>query len=136
MHIILKNHVEELARDFEYENLSSSVQFERFCNYCVVSRHFFGRFHPAVVTTEEDDASIDGLAIIIDGDLITTTEDAAEVFKTHKTSLQVDVIFTQAKSGEQFKKDQISNFKMGLEDFYRLTLSFPMEISTPKPLVF
>jgi hypothetical protein len=125
MHIILKNHVEELARDFEYENLSSSVQFERFCNYCVVSRHFFGRFHPAVVTTEEDDASIDGLAIIIDGDLITTTEDAAEVFKTHKTSLQVDVIFTQAKSGEQFKKDQISNFKMGLEDFLSLDPKLP-----------
>jgi hypothetical protein len=61
MHIILKNHVDELARDFEYSDLPVSKQFERFCNYCVVSKHFFGRFSPTVVTTGEDDASIDGL---------------------------------------------------------------------------
>lgn len=125
MHIILKNHVEELARDFEYEDLSASKQFERFCNYCVVSKTFFGRFNPAVVTTDEDDASIDGLAVIVDGDLITTVEDAAEIFKTHKTNLAVDVIFSQVKSGEQFRKAEIANFKMGLEDFLSLDPKLP-----------
>ncbi|SIT49282.1 conserved hypothetical protein [Paraburkholderia piptadeniae] len=125
MHIILKNHVEELARDFEYEDLAVSKQFERFCNYCVTSKHYFGRFSPADVTTDEDDASIDGLAVLIDGDLITTVDDAIEVFKTHKTNLPVDIIFTQIKSGEQFKKDEIANFKMGLEDFLSLDPKLP-----------
>lgn len=125
MHIILKNHVEELARDFEYEDLDPPKQFERFCNYCVVSKHFFGRFSPAVVTTDEDDASLDGLAITIDGDLITTIDDAKEVFKTHKTNLQVDVIFTQVKSGEQFRKEEIANFKIGIEDFLSLDPKLP-----------
>jgi hypothetical protein len=125
MHIILKNHVDELARDFEYSDLPVCKQFERFCNYCVVSKHFFGRFSPAVVTTEEDDASIDGLAVIVDGDLITTVDDAVEVFNTHKTNLAVDVIFTQVKSGEAFKKEEIANFKIGLEDFLSLEPKLP-----------
>ena len=125
MHIILKNHVEEIALDFEYHDLQASKQFERFCNYCVVSKFFFGRFSPAVVTSEEDDASIDGLAIVVDGDLITTVDDATEVFKTHKTNLAVDIIFSQVKSGEQFRKEEIANFKIGLDDFLSLAPKFP-----------
>lgn len=125
MHIILKNHVDELARDFEYEALADSKKFERFCNYSVVSKFFFGRFSPAVVTSEDDDASIDGLGIVVDGDLITTVDDANEVFKTHKTSLPVEIIFTQIKSGEQFRKEEIANFKLGLEDFLSLEPKLP-----------
>ncbi len=125
MHIILKNHVEELAHDFEYENQDTSKKFELFCNYCLVSKVFFGRFSPLVVTTDEDDASIDGLAFIIDGELITTADDANEIFKTHKTNLPVDVIVTQIKSGEQFKKEEIANFKIGLEDFLSLDPKLP-----------
>lgn len=125
MNIILKNNVEELARDFDYEDLADAKKFERFCNYCVVSKGFFGRFSPADVTTVEDDASIDGIAIIVDGDLITTVDDATEVFKTHKTNLQVDIIFTQVKSGERFCKKEIANFKLGLEDFLSLDPKLP-----------
>lgn len=125
MHIILKNHISELSDDFEYGKLDDSKLFEIFCNYCVVSRHFLGRFDPAEVTTNEDDAAIDGIAIVIDGDLITTIEDAAEVFKTHKTNLVVDVVFVQSKSGEVFNKAEIANFKMGLEDFLSLDPQLP-----------
>jgi hypothetical protein len=125
MHIILKSHVEEVAADFELQDAQLSKKFEYFCNYCVVSKHYFGRFNPAVVTTDGDDASIDGVAVVIDGDLITTQDDATAVFSTHKTNLQVDVVFTQAKSGEQFKKDEIASFKLGLEDFLSLDPKLP-----------
>lgn len=125
MHIILKSHVEELATDFENEASIISKKFEYFCNYCVVSKHYFGRFNPAVVTTDEDDASLDGIAVIVDGDLITTHDDAKEAFSTHKTNLQVDLVFTQVKSGEQFRKEEIANFKLGLDDFLSLTPKLP-----------
>ena len=65
MHIILKSHVEEIAADFESETSPLAKKFEYFCNYCVVSRHYFGRFNPTVVTTDEDDASLDGIAVIV-----------------------------------------------------------------------
>lgn len=125
MHIILKSHVEELATDFECEATPLAKKFEYFCNYCVVSKHYFGRFNPTVVTTDEDDASLDGIAVIIDGDLITTEDDAKEAFETHKTNLQVDIIFTQVKSGEQFRKEEIANFKLGLDDFLTLAPKLP-----------
>jgi len=125
MHIILKSHVEELSSDFEYGQSALSKQFEYFCNYCVVSKHYYGRFAPAAVTTDEDDASLDGIAVIVDGDLITTLDDAKEAFSTHKTNLQVDIIFTQVKSGEQFRKEEIANFKLGLDDFLSLAPKLP-----------
>jgi hypothetical protein len=125
MHLILKNHVAELASDYEYEGYAESKLFEFFCNYCVVSKHFFGRFDPKNVTTNEDDASLDGIAIIVDGDLISTEDDAQAIFETHKTNLQVDVIITQVKSGEQFRKDEIGNFKMGIDDFFSLNPVLP-----------
>lgn len=125
MHIILKSHVEELSTDFEYGEATLSKQFEYFCNYCVVSKHYYGRFSPAAITTDEDDASLDGIAVIVDGDLITTHDDAKEAFSTHKTNLQVDVVFTQVKSGEQFRKEEIANFKLGLDDFLSLAPKLP-----------
>jgi hypothetical protein len=125
MHIILKSHVEELATDFECEASPLSKKFEYFCNYCVVSKHYFGRFNPTVVTTDEDDASLDGIAVIVDGDLITTHDDAKEAFSTHKTNLQVDIVFTQVKSGEQFRKEEVANFKLGLDDFLSLAPKLP-----------
>ena len=125
MHIILKSHVDEVVADFELADSPLSKKFEYFCNYCVVSKHFFGRFNPNVVTTDDDDASIDGVAVIVDGDLITTQDDAIAIFNTHKTNLQVDIVFTQVKSGEQFKKDDVANFKLGLEDFLSLDPKLP-----------
>ncbi|MFC0348633.1 AIPR family protein [Undibacterium danionis] len=121
----MKNHVAELARDFEHQDLRESKLYELFCNYCVTSKHYFGRFDPKIVTTDEDDASIDGVAIIVDGDLVTTLDDAEEAFRTHKTNLTVDVIITQVKSGEQFKKDEISNFNLGLNDYLSLDPKLP-----------
>ncbi|WP_437529807.1 AIPR family protein [Sorangium sp. So ce726] len=125
MHIILKKHVEELADDYGHSDMDESKQFEIFCNYCLVSRHFFGRFDPLDVTADDDDASIDGVAIVIDGDLVITADDAEAAFTTHKTNLQVDVIVVQAKSGEQFKKIDVANFKLGIEDYLSLEPKLP-----------
>ncbi len=125
MHIILKNHTNKLSSDFEHQNLKESKKFELFCNYCCVSKHFFGRFDPFDITTDEDDASIDGIAIIIDGDLIRTPDDALDIFKTHKTNLSAELVITQVKTAESFKKDEISNFKIGIEDYLSLDPKLP-----------
>jgi hypothetical protein len=125
MHIILGKHVEEIAEDYEHSDLKQSKQFEMFCNYCLTSKHFFGRFDPLDITTDEDDAAIDGIAVVIDGDLVATVDDAEAIFGTHKTSLPVDVVVVQAKSGEQFKKSDISNFSMGIADFLSLEPKLP-----------
>lgn len=124
MHIILQKYVEQLAESFEIKEKDDKL-FEIFCNFCVVSKSFLGRFNPATVTTVEDDASIDGIAILIDNELILTEDDAKEIFNTHKTNFETKIIFTQAKSGEKFEKDEISNFNLGLLDFLSLEPKLP-----------
>lgn len=125
MHIILKKHMADLANDFELKDYEESKLFEMFCNFCIVSKKYFGRFNPKEVTTGGDDASIDGIAVIIDGELITKIDDALEIFDTYKSNFNVDIIFTQVKSGELFRKDEISNFKLGVEDFLSLSPELP-----------
>lgn len=125
MHPILASHVKELKDEYEFENHEESKIFEFFCNYCVLSKSYYGRFDPVDITTNEDDAAIDGLAVTIDGDLILTEGDAEQAFQTHKKNLIVDFIAVQAKSGEKFTKEDISNYSMGLEDFLSLTPKLP-----------
>lgn len=126
MHIIIEKNIEELQKEFQFpKKTSESKLFEFFCNYCATSKHYLGRFNPKDITTDEDDASIDGISIIIDGDLITTVDDAANIFAKHKTNLSVEIIFTQCKSGEAFKKSDINNFSVGVEDFLSLKPKYP-----------
>ncbi|MCX2706123.1 AIPR family protein [Pseudomonas sp. DCB_BG] len=126
MHLIIEKNIEELKKEYQYpKKTAESKLFEYFCNYCITSKHYLGRFNPKDITTDEDDASIDGISIIIDGDLITTLDDVQKIFKTHKTSLSADIIFSQCKSGEAFKKADINNFSVGLEDFISLNPKYP-----------
>ncbi|MEQ5284455.1 AIPR family protein [Providencia huaxiensis] len=125
MHPLLSQYVEDLAGEFDYVDEQLSKKFEYFCNYVILSKYFLGRFNPVDITTQEDDASLDGIAFIIDGELIITPDDAESAFSTHKTSLQVDIIITQIKSGESFSKDDISNFNLGLSDFFSLEPRLP-----------
>jgi hypothetical protein len=135
MHLILEEHVKDLVEDFDIDKSHNMPKlFEFFCNYCVLSKKYLGRFNPVDITTEEDDASIDGIAILIDGELITTLDDAENIFKSHKRNLFVEFIFTQIKSGESFKKDDISNFSLGLNDFLSLNPSLPNGIYNIKML--
>ena len=125
MHIILKKNVESIKEEFQFDNYNEAKLFEIFCNYCIVKKYFLGRFNPIEVTTDEDDASLDGIAFIIDGELITTEDDATQIFTTHKNNLECKIIITQAKSGEKFKKNEISNFNTGILDFLSLEPKLP-----------
>ncbi|WP_312467305.1 AIPR family protein [Pseudescherichia sp.] len=124
MHAILKQYVQDLSTQFEIEAEESKL-FEYFCNYVITSKKYLGRFNPIDITTQEDDASLDGVIFIVDGELIYNIDDAEAAFDTHKTSLPVEIILTQAKSGENFFKSDISNFKVGIEDFLSLDPKLP-----------
>jgi WD40 repeat protein len=125
MHLIIKKNLKDLAENFELIGYSESKLFEMYSNFCVMSQHYFGRFNPKNVTTSEDDASIDGIAITIDGDLIETTDDAVRYLTSHKSNLPVELILLQAKSGESFSKEEIAAFNIGVTDFVTLEPKLP-----------
>lgn len=125
MHIILKKNIDELISDHELDGYSASKKFEFFCNFCAISKKYLGRFNPKDVTTDADDAAIDGIAIVIDGELVISPDDAEKIFSTHRSNLLVEIVFIQSKSGESFKKNEIANFGMGLTDFLSLDPQLP-----------
>lgn len=118
MHVVLKSYIDNLRDNFQYDGMDESKYFELFSNYCLVSKYYVGRFDPASITTNENDAGIDGIAIIIDGELVENKENAALAFDNKRKNISVDIIINQVKSGEKFIKSEISNFSTGVMDFF------------------
>lgn len=127
MHRIIKTHLKKYLESKGIEETNIHKQFEMFVNYCVVSRFFAGKFEISDITTTDDDAGIDGIAIIADGELITTYEEIESLFQTHKRSIEIDIIFVQSKTSESFEKKEMISFGEGVFDFASDESEFPQD---------
>ena len=111
------------------DDLEESILFEHFVNYCTVSNEYGDEFDVKDIHTGGgDDLGIDGLAIISNGTLIA---DAAEVddLATANKYLEVEFVFSQAKSGGNFTGSEISNFFFGVKDLFAATPALPRNAS-------
>ncbi|KYC36338.1 hypothetical protein WA1_42210 [Scytonema hofmannii PCC 7110] len=125
MHKIVKSHLKTFVEEYELHSYKEDKQFEYFVNFCLASKSFSGRINPKDITTYEDDAGIDGIFFLIDGDLVVTLEDANVIFSGHRRNLEVEVVFTQIKTSEGFEKKEIANFSDGVFDFLSDTPALP-----------
>lgn len=83
MHKIISNYLSEFCDDnFISPDEKESKKFEYFINYCIACSKYCDDVDIMDITTQEDDAGIDGILIFIDGELVSTDEEA-------KKSLQV-----------------------------------------------
>ncbi|WP_225547718.1 AIPR family protein [Chromobacterium violaceum] len=117
MHRIIKSYLNQFSSSFSLDQLEESKKFEHFVNYCIVADHYSGRFSTLEITNDGDDAGIDGIAFLIDGELVSTPEMAQDIFRKNKRNFEVDILFSQAKTTEGFEKSEISNFGDGICDF-------------------
>ena len=117
MHIVLKGIVEDYAKSFDLDSSDISKNFEYFVNYLLAHKELGHIVQPNELTTSEDDASLDGIAIFLDGNLITSLEMAEEILSDKKRKVDAKIILTQVKSGESFEKDDIANFLSGILNF-------------------
>ncbi len=67
MHRIVQTHLKKFLSEKGIEEKDLAKQFELFVNHCIVSRSFTGKFDVHDITTTDEDAGIDGIAIIADG---------------------------------------------------------------------
>ncbi|AWL12133.1 hypothetical protein HMF8227_01660 [Saliniradius amylolyticus] len=117
MHRIIKTHLRKFLSEKGIEEADVSKQFEYFVNYCVISRFFSGKFDVYDVTTSDEDAGIDGVAVIADGELITTVDEIESLFASHKRSVEIEFVYIQAKTSDKFEKKEITSFGDGVYDF-------------------
>ncbi|WP_323992561.1 AIPR family protein [Nguyenibacter sp. L1] len=88
-----------------------AIQFEKFVNFSVMSAETPSSFELDDVTTGKGDDGIDGVAIIIDEEIIASPEDAMKSFSSARRNHDVKVVFTQAKRSESFDLGDFLKFK-------------------------
>ncbi|WP_107668420.1 hypothetical protein [Cyanothece sp. BG0011] len=110
----LKSFKEEQSLDINEE----SILFEHFSNYCVVSKEYNNSFAiDDIHVGSGQDKSIDGIAIIINGNLITSEQEVEDLAKSNKY-LDVSFILIQSKTSSTFDTGDIAKFMIGAKEFF------------------
>lgn len=109
--------IREFANDFDYESLEPSTLFEYFSNYIILTKEFSSDVDlDSIWTGEGQDGSIDGIALIVNNQLITNQEELNEICENSR-SISADIIFIQSKSSSNFDSGDISKFLLGIANF-------------------
>lgn len=127
MHRIVKSHLASFAKDFGYESDEEDVVFEKFANCCFLDPKVAGKIDIDDVTTDTDDDGIDGVALVINEDLVQSSSDATAVFSKDRRNNDVEIAFLQAKRSESFDLGDFLKFKDAILRFLNET---PYEVES------
>jgi hypothetical protein len=117
------------AEQLLVEDSSDSDTFELFASYCVVADLYDEEFDFADVHVGgPDDLGLDGIAIIVNGALVSSVEEVEDLLKISGT-LDVTFGFIQAKSSGKFNNEQIGAFFDGVDEFFSENPALPMNES-------
>ncbi|MEG4406899.1 AIPR family protein [Microcoleus sp. MON2_D5] len=125
MHKIVSSHLKRFVLEQSFDELDESKQFERFSNFCIVYKFYPTRFDISAITSEDDDCGIDGISFIVDGELVTTRDEASSIFNRPKKNVVVDIVFIQSKRSEKFERGEILKFGDGVSDFLNDSPNLP-----------
>lgn len=121
MHRVVKSHLDRFVQDSGLANDDESKQFEKFCNHCLLQPKVASKLDLDDITTDQDDDGIDGLALVINEDLIRSAEDAALVFSKDRRNNDVEIAFVQAKRSERYDLGDFLKFKAAILRFLEET---------------
>jgi len=123
MDVVTKSLLAEFAESQKIDGLNQAEQFEAFVNYIVVSDTYPEEFDFNVVATGQGEFGIDGIAVIVN-DAIVDDEEQLEDIIAHTPVLQVQFLFTQAKTSSSFDTGDMSKFFQAVLDFFKQQASF------------
>ena len=106
-------------------DIEPAVLLEHFANYCVVSDEYDDEFDiHEVHAGGGNDLGIDGVAIVINGVLVASVEEAAELLGTNGY-IDARFLFIQAKSASSFSGSDMVAFGDGVEEFFAESPTLP-----------
>lgn len=115
---ITKSLITELLTNQELESEGISKDFEKLVNYCVVSNEYSKSIDVEIVTVAEGgDTGIDGLAILVNGQLI-EDKDEIDGLLERNNFLEITYIFIQSKTSSNYNSGEINTFIFGVKDFF------------------
>ena len=110
---------ESLLSEFSNErgisHLAEDKRFEHFVSFITVGRHYAETFDTEDVLVG-DATGIDGIAVIVNGTLITDDENLQDLDAAGE--LDVTFVFVQADRGAGFDAAKIGNFGFSVSDFF------------------
>ena len=122
---ITRKLIEELIASYELISRGIAKDFELYVNHCIVSDYVDGLFDIENVTVGNgNDTCLDGLAIIVNGQVIENQEQIERLVE-ERIKIDVKYIFIQSKSGEKFEKKYINEFGTGVNDFFDVNPKLP-----------
>ncbi len=100
------------------EDLAQFELFEHFVNYCIVSKEYNDSFSlEDIHVGGGPDKALDGIAILVNGSLISSKEELEDLEKRNKY-LDVEFILVQSKTSSTFDAGDIAKFLLGSQDFF------------------
>ncbi len=119
----------QLLTDFlnaqEITSTSESDDFDKFCNYTIISNDYNKTFDVNSVTVGSGgDTGIDGITIIVNGHLVEDTDEIDDLLESNGF-LDVTYIFIQAKTSSNFDTKDMHSFYFGVSDFFSESPQLP-----------
>lgn len=122
---IIDGYVNDFALSHGFAGLKKEDQFERFVNYCIVSKQY-----PRDLDIENislgggGDIGIDGAAITINGNIIDHEEEIDYLLEKNGY-LEASFSFIHSKTSSKFNTEQISTLIFGVKSFFDDEQSLP-----------
>lgn len=122
---ILKSFLATFIEQNDLAEVDEDEAFENFVNYNIVSRLYPRDVDFEVLSTGgSDDLAIDGAAIIVNGNIVTSVDEIDYLLERNGT-LDVTFALIQSKNSPKFKGEQVGNFIFGVKSFFDDEPSLP-----------
>lgn len=117
---ITESLIAELLTNLGIKSIDESNDFERLANYTVVSNEYNKTFDTELISVgDSNDTWIDGIAIIVNGQLIENTDEINDLLAKNNF-LEVTYIFIQSKTSSNFSGAEINTFIFWVQDFFAI----------------
>ena len=119
---IIRSKLAKFRQQHELDSVSDGIAFEMFANKMILCNHQLDAFNvecrllDAVCVGGENDMGIDGLCIKLNGILLSSLDEARDIFELHREA-EIEFIFVQSKYKESFEQKEFASFVNGAEDF-------------------
>lgn len=121
---IIKGNLDDFKSEFNFEKLTEDVAFEHYANYLVLSRinsQIFddNDYIEKVNVDKGQNFGIDGVALLINNTLVFSKDniDAFKKLSEFYPSLNINFVFTQAKTTPSFDTGEVLKFITAVKEF-------------------
>lgn len=116
---IIQSYMDSFIKSQEILEKDESKQFELFSAYCVVEQWYTETYNlQDIIIGEGGDCGIDSIAIIVNGNMVTSKEEIDDIIEMNKSLSDINFIFVQAKTSASFDYGEMGTFGAGVKDFF------------------